>query len=427
MDLQRVRNVISISRMKHRFSVALSLVVCLVLGGLAYPLQGAEAVGESHDFTYPSGSAGAYGHSIRKYMAAHPFQPGQENYKALLEEHVRQAEANYEQKIAGTRVRVFQPNWVPKHVILSAQPGYLYVSPFQSPADFAARVGNDQDANFGNINYQLRGRPYPEENDDANVDFAARSIGGGALGTGNVQEELMMKKGTFLPWMAAVVGSQHNGTSFARRVSLKNLDKWPVVIKFPLIFDIANERAVYGGSLGSVANFNPSDYLRVRANPPDIYQICMAAKAYQAGQTYSRQDIEDMTVLATRGFYNAMLAQHTDGKPIKIHTGNWGAGAFNNSHRTMWAIQRLAIEAAYQLFAHTLSHTQQQQQQQATEVQPPRVEYFYDAYNAGGVREANEANNVVSQWVKIDTLANNIDHIFVTTQTDAAWRIRPAG
>ena len=87
-----------------------------------------------------------------------------------------------------------------------------------------------------------------------------------------------------------------------------------------------------------------------------------------------------MTVAAAQ-LLDALMAQHGDGKPLVIHTGNWGAGAFGNSKQTVWAMRRAAMEAAYLLFS------------QATG-QAPRLDFFYDAFDPAGVRAANEAFNV---------------------------------
>jgi hypothetical protein len=333
----------------------------------------------------------------------HPAGP---NKRALIAKHLELASQNYNDLIEGSRVRIFQPNALTDQEILqtrlaSARPPVL------------AALDQPWDLQQGSLHYHLTAGPFVYRDGEAYVDFANKKIGGGVLGGGFVQEEIMLLETNFLPWVAAVRGSRHSGTTFARDISLKQLDRVPVVIGVRRFLEVANQSEIYGPRLEQRIPFQADQYLRLLPRPQDIYLTALVAKDYghaRGGPRYTRDDIEAMTVTAARGFYDTLMAQHGDGKPLVIHTGNWGAGAFGNSKRTIWAMQRAAMEAAYVLFSQTTGQT-------------PQLDFYYDAFDAAGVRAANEAFNVfVTTFPDRLTLGEYVQQIFQRTLVDAAWQ-----
>ena len=59
----------------------------------------------------------------------------------------------------------------------------------------------------------------------------------------------MLLETNFLPWVAAVRGSRHSGTTFTRDISLKHLDRVPVVIGVRRFLEVANPSEIYGPRL----------------------------------------------------------------------------------------------------------------------------------------------------------------------------------
>jgi len=359
------------------------------------------------EFTYPADGASRYSQAVQRYFK----QRGKPNANklALINRHLEFAADHYDYHLRGSKVRIFHPTVPMTKAVLA--------TPLQAPpAPPVADVSADQDFHCGRIHYHLQGRPYEYQDGEAYVDFAARKIGGGVLGEGFVQEEIAILESNFLPWVAAVRGGSHEGTRFCKTVSLKKLDQQPVVLGVRMFLKVVKQDEIYGGKkLAAKKPFDPDRYLQeLQPKPKDIYLIAMAAKSWnhQPGGRYTRAEVEAMTLLAFRGFHDAMLAQHRDGLPLVLHTGNWGAGAFGNSHLTIWAIQRAALEAAYALFCQQTGQT-------------PPLAFHYDAFDRSGVRMANEAHNVfVNEFPANRTLEGYIDLILKKTQTDPAWQVR---
>jgi hypothetical protein len=178
-----------------------------------------------------------------------------------------------------------------------------------------------------------------------------------------------------------VRGSTKVGAIFAPGVSLKNLDTRPAVIKARQFLRLDHQHEIYGddGKLETIKQFHPNKYLRLLPKPADIYMVGMAAGSYSAGEKYTAWDIKYSITLATKAFLNTMHAQYRDKQPIKIHTGQWGAGVFNNSRHMSWMVQRLAVEAAYKIFVV-----------QTKSRQP--VDFYFDAFDQIGAKAAREAH-----------------------------------
>jgi hypothetical protein len=313
---------------------------------------------------------------------------------------MRLASKHYATHLAGSKVRVFDP------VRLSEKRLQRLTLPAVN-----APLKNDK-SKFGTVRYHLTATPYSYYSDHAYVDFANRLIMGGALSGGFVQEEIMMLTSNFLPHGADVRGNNRRGMRIAPHVSLMELDRLLAVIKARQFLTLDLQHEIYGGKLETVQPFNPYRYLKVSPKPADIYMVAMAAKYYPRGAKYTAQEIKQLITLATRGFLNAMLAQHSDRKPIKIHTGQWGAGAFNNSRSMTWAVQRVAFEAAHKMFvAKTKSK------------QP--VDLYFNAFSKSGVTAIRGAHNSLAQNLKPGMRVGAVaDWLYQRSQQDPNWQVK---
>lgn len=363
-------------------------------------------MGTFSEFTYPAGGQGSYPRSVNRYFRTHG-DPSP-NKHLLLKKHLDLAVQHYGTHLQGSKVRIFHPHPLADNILLQMN---LTGQAGAAVQDVAA----EQDLVLGGLSYHLKASPYTYRSGEAYVDFANRKLGGGILREGFVQEEILLLETNVLPWVAAVRGGKAKGTRFCPAVSLKNLDEQPVVLQCRRFLEVAHVDEIYGRrKLAARRPFEAARYLKPLPRPADLYLVAMAAKAFPkgGGYAYSQKDIEAMTLLATRGFYDALMAQVADGKPLVLHTGNWGAGAFGNSRRTMWAIQRVALEAAYALVCQATGKAQ-------------AVAFHYDAYDAAGVKDANEAYNVVmTQFPSHRNLGEYIRLIHARTGSDPAWQAR---
>ena len=225
--------------------------------------------------------------------------------------------------------------------------------------------------------------------------------------------------GTFTGCSQYALPSSSTGTvpstSFAPGIPLDQLDQRPVVVGLRRFLEVVHPQEIYGARLARVAPFDPDRYLVPLPEPMDIYLTAMAAKPFngpRAGPVYAQADITGMTLLAARAFYDTLMAQYRDRQPLAIHTGNWGTGIYRNSRLTMWAIQRVAIEAAYRLFSQTVR-------------QALPLEYHYHAFDPQGLRAANEAFNIyLAQIGGARTVEASTKRIFNRTQSDAKWQVQ---
>ncbi len=403
----------------------------------------------SCQFTYDAAGKDRYPEGIQECYPKFPIPPPK---KALLDRHIQLAQANWP-LLENSKVAIVRPGTLTAAQILGTR--------LEAPhPPQVAQVDLDQDFALGPIHYHLRAQPYAYRDGEAYVDFANRKIGGGVMTRGFVQEEILMLETNFLPWVAALKARGAKGVSFCPDVPLDSLDTQPVVIKLRRFLEVAHVHAIYGRKLLGAKPFDPVQHLVPLATPVDIYMPAMAAPDYKRGpggggtghggshggidhriesrghkpgghsrkpgrtghksgspshkhaapaSHYTLKAIQDLMVLATRAFYDTLMAQDQDGKPLVIHTGNWGCGAYGNSRRTIWVVQRAALEAAYRLFSQATGKALD-------------VAYHYDAFDRGSVRQANEASNVFSTWPSGLTLSDYANRVFQKVQSDpAGW------
>lgn len=362
----------------------------------------------SRDFTYPPEGRTRYRKAIDEFYRHQPWQEPSEQKRALIRKHIEWAERGYDQAIAGSRIRIFMPN-------AKADQEFLGIGLGAPGAAPAAPADQPRSLDFGAIHYHLHATPYDYRNHEAYVAFAHRRIGGSVLGEAFAQEEMALLETNFLPFVAAMRDRAAATASFAPDIPLDQLDRRPVVVGLRRFLQVAHPQEIYGLRLARLAPFDPDRYLRPLPEPMDIYLAAMAAKPFnspRAQGVYVQADITGMTLLAARAFYDTLMAQYRDQQPLAIHTGNWGTGIYRNSRRTIWAIQRVAIEAAYRLFSQTTG-------------QALPLEYHYHAFDPEGVRAANEALEVYATQIGgARTVAASTRRIFSRTQRDVKWQVQ---
>lgn len=323
---------------------------------------------------------------LDEYLAEHP---PKKYVKELLDRYKELWDENFDDQIKGSEIKIFKAKAIDTTALLCAQ----NLSP-----------------ELGKINISSTGEPFKEKSDEAFADFANKLIGGGVLHGGFVQEEIMMIKSTFLPFVAEVQikRQERKGVSWCPAISLSNLDEEPLTLRFGLVWDWIGE---YARIEDPAKNLIP--------NPPrkDIYAIAMAAKDFRSlgasSKYYQIKDIENMVLTATRAFYETMLALDSDGLPLILNTGNWGAGVFDNSIAMAWGMQRLAIQSAYELF------------KKATGKDPGLV-YRYSAYDEAGEQKVKKAKQAYEARLKdVKSLAQGIEALYALSQEDAAWQVVP--
>jgi hypothetical protein len=407
----------------------------------------------SCQFTYDAAGKDRYPEGIRECYPKFPIPPPK---KALLDRHIQLAQDHWS-LVENSKVAILRPGTLTAAQILGTR--------LEAPhPPQVAQVDLDQDSALGPIHYHLRAQPYAYRDGEAYVDFANRQIGGGVMTRGFVQEEILMLETNFLPWVAALKARGAKGVSFCPDVPLDSLDTQPVVIKLRRFLEVAHVHEIYGRKLVGAGPFDPARHLVPLATPVDIYMPAMAAPNYKRGsggggtghgpkpggfghrietrgprpggrshnpgstirkrghkpggpsrkpggpgRHYTLAAIQDLMVLATRAFYDTLMSQDQDGKPLVIHTGNWGCGAYGNSKRTIWVVQRVALEAAYRLFSQATGKALD-------------VTFHYDAFDRDSVRQANEASNVFSTWPEGLTLRDYANRVIQKVQSDpAGW------
>jgi hypothetical protein len=362
------------------------------------------------EFTYPMNAKREYGHELLEFYKIHPKRfkdKWLKNKNLLIDRHLDLGLLYYDSHIAGSKIRVFKQNNLTESSILSTKlsQDHSFLPEFNA---------KEFRCNFDNMFCIFNSQKYEYKSNEAYVDFAAKKLGGGVLGRGFVQEEIMVMESNLLPLVAATK-LKASGANTCPELPLKNLDKHPVVIQGRRFLEVTGQDEIYGRLLEAKAPFDAEQHLRLCQNPIDIYLTAMAAPDFHhasKGKTYTQADLSALLTLAVRGFYDTMMAQHGDHNPLIIHTGNWGCGAFGNSRQTIWVVQRLAIEAAYNLFRQTTGASS-------------RLEFHCNAYDDAGLKAAHEANQAFARdFPNGLTLEEYGRLLFAKTQADAAWQVR---
>jgi hypothetical protein len=359
------------------------------------------------EFIRAADGKAAYANLLEQYYRNRPYRS--ENARLLLRKHIQLAVAHYDTHIAGSSVRFVDARPLPSQELLGLTLRHVDAAP--------AAGGPRPDAFVpGPITCHLEAGPYVYRDGEAYVVFANRTLGGGILHAEFAQEELAVLPSTLLPWIAPVRGGWSRELPLLRDLGLDSgLEHRPAVIKVRRFLDLLHGEEIYLGNRERVAGLDPDRYLRPADRPMDVFLTALAAVDFnerEPGTGYAERDIEAMALLAVRGFYQTLMAQYVDNRPLVIHTGNWGTGVFRNSHHTIWSIQRAAVEAAYAAFSGTAGWT-------------PPLDYYFHGYDDKGVMAAHEAYNVFSgTFPKHQTLGNYIKLIHAKSQADPKWQPR---
>jgi hypothetical protein len=270
---------------------------------------------------------------------------------------------------------------------------------------------NNKNFSLGDIKYSLSGASFTYSKGQAYPNFANKHWGGGVLGHGNVQEEIKMRQSNALVWIAQAANAYKNHTEWCPSININNLDVDPVVMKLSIISDFDNDQG-YGKKLYKHDTEKQKSFMTPKDHAEVIYSYAMAAPEMSKGSSYNLKDLDNMLYVATTAFYYTMLALDHDGKAFEIHTGNWGAGAFNNSLKMGWAIQLFAIKAAYELF---LAKTHKKIE----------IKYDYDANSPGSVKKLEDAYAQIKGFL-VDNLSaqDYLKALLNLANTDDTWQVQ---
>eukprot|EP00931_Biecheleriopsis_adriatica_P102061 TRINITY_DN77087_c0_g1_i1.p1 TRINITY_DN77087_c0_g1~~TRINITY_DN77087_c0_g1_i1.p1 ORF type:complete len:424 (+),score=96.58 TRINITY_DN77087_c0_g1_i1:169-1440(+) len=182
---------------------------------------------------------------------------------------------------------------------------------------------------------------FEEEREPCVVDFANKRLGGGWLGYGCVQEEIMFIERPDFGAMCA-----------------RSLLEMPDPIAEPLASPFsmeANEAWILRGAprfakLGWYGRTPKNAISKVTLLDPEQDRFTsptvIAMDAIKASfETYRREHLEMMLVKAYTGFVAAREDLDFGGQEL-VATGSWGCGAFYNSEPVMFVVQALAANAA---------------------------------------------------------------------------------
>jgi len=349
------------------------------------------------EYVFPAGGTAGYGSELQDYQGGPGRRQPSPRKQALLKRHVDLGRACYPDVLAHSKVRLFRCVAGSDRSLLATR---LEAAPPAEP-------GAPDVVQAGPIRFQLESGPCLFAPHEAYVLPAHRRLGAETFREGFGQEDLALLETNLLPWVADLRAHAAPGLAFAPDQSLNELDREPAVFGVTRFLEVIRP----GSSAGQ-----PLDqewHLRLLDQPTNLYLTAMAAPDLRrpgTAGTYTLSSVQAMTLGATRAYHATLLAQHQDQHPLIIHAGPWGVGAYGHSLHTTWAIQRVALEAAYARFA------------QETHQRPP-VAFHYETGGPQALHAAQEADRILARSLEDPrTLAEHIQFIFQRTQTDPAWQ-----
>ena len=327
----------------------------------------------------------------------HHLPPGR-NKAALIDLHIQLADKHFDSHIGGSRTRLCKPREVSAEAILAAEIRFN-----AAPEGAALQAGP--------IRIQDHARAYPYRDGEAYVVFSGPRLGGGVLDRAFGAQEIAFLETAFLPQIAALRGGAGKGPSLPQGVALDHLDRKPAVLRVRRFLKVIGREQLEGGTrLQDCKDFRAEDHLVLLPGPMDITFTAMAARSVRGQAAYTREDLEAMVETATRAFLDTLAALHADQKPLVIHTGPWGVAEGGHSPAVAWAVQRVAIEVAWELFAQTAGANTQ-------------VQYEYEAGDPAGLKAAEEARRrFTAEFGNHLTARDLIGKIRSAGDQDPAWR-----
>lgn len=170
------------------------------------------------------------------------------------------------------------------------------------------------------------------------VSFANKYLGGGYKCGGWVQEEIITA--TFYEMALGIIEYEK------KKLNLMNINEcfiWLNLLQCSKAVPITYGRLPRAPLADQpIGNFNVDDYITLIDTPymADFISID-APKRVNSTDPYSLQELQHLFVKAFVGFRTCVLYDRSI-----IHTGNWGAGVFNNDVELIFIIQVLAAKLA---------------------------------------------------------------------------------
>lgn len=310
----------------------------------------------------------------------------------------------FEKTIKGSTVRFYQGEDLPYDDVMKIKARLT-----------SSNFGDGKEFDFPSphkVMYRLRPEIFQYQPHRAYANFANQIWGGGVLRGANAQEEIQMRQSNALPWIAEKTYAKSNTVSWCPSININSLDTDPVVIGLNIFIDFDNKG--YGHKLWGLTPLEQQALFSPREEGVPIYSFAMAAEAYRGNEQYEFASLKKMYYVAVKAFYYTMLAQYHDEKPIWIHTGNWGAGEFNNSVKMMWAIQLLAFNTAHHIFNEKTGYHKK------TSL---GIFFEFDAYNDKTVDVLVEAFQEAKPFFDVDIPELVIELLWGKSMTDKSWQI----
>lgn len=184
--------------------------------------------------------------------------------------------------------------------------------------------------------------------------FSNKTLGGGTLGNGNVQEEKIMLTVSLLQYL--MCGFHHNSACALSN----NLELNPIVVDTMVV---VRDNSYYGCTSNLDSIHYGREGLKIASNkkiasslytpiniPVPIKLLCVAVPAFinGSGLCYDIKILENVFQTLFRGFVATIIAGESDEllSTILLHIGNIGCGAFNHNLNTIFVLQYLAINMA---------------------------------------------------------------------------------
>lgn len=151
------------------------------------------------------------------------------------------------------------------------------------------------------------------------VSFANENLGGGFLGKGYVQEEVITFE--FYQMAETIVEAKSSSMKIDEAYIFKNLIRSS--ISDPRYYGIASK-----AELSAVKTIQIADFLAI--NAPD-------RKPKEREDPYTKHELQHLCIKSLSGFAGCVKVGHKE-----INTGNWGAGDYKNRHSVVYFVQFLS-------------------------------------------------------------------------------------
>ena len=189
---------------------------------------------------------------------------------------------------------------------------------------------------------------------------ANRVLGGGIFSRGFVQEEQLLLKTTILFPLYDKICNHHDAAGLLGT----NLDVQPLLISTNIFIYQNPELKLYGADGMKKINDNIAildNFYLVHRTSPRIYILCKAIPPltvpYRDAYFQNKKLSKWIYLYAYHSycFTISELNQNPEIDTINICEGNWGCGVYNHNVNTIYVLTHLAMRAACQLLALTVT------------------------------------------------------------------------